>query len=84
MRKPIDHELKCEFEYFELVANGEKKFELRIDDRDYQDGDTLILKQLTKDKTGLTGKVLDRYVLYVLRNAEHFGLMKGYCIMSLL
>jgi len=35
------HELKCWPEYYEQVASGRKSFEIRVNDRDYQVGDTV-------------------------------------------
>lgn len=81
--KSVQHDLKCEFEFFEDVESGKKNFELRLNDRNYQEGDTLLMRQLNKDKIGFTGKVIERLVMYVLKDAERFGLEKGYCIMSI-
>ena len=37
------HELKTWPEYFEMIKQGCKTFEIRRDDRDYKTGDTLVL-----------------------------------------
>ena len=39
------HELKCEEPHFSNVVSGKKTAELRLNDRDYQVGDTLVLRQ---------------------------------------
>jgi len=39
------HELKTWNEYFEEVFMGHKTFEIRKNDRNFQKGDTLILKE---------------------------------------
>lgn len=41
------HELKTWPEFFEPVAHGDKTFELRFNDRDYQPGDVLHLREFT-------------------------------------
>lgn len=39
-------------EYFDAVASGNKKFELRLNDFDIKEGDTLVLEEWDpKDKT---------------------------------
>lgn len=37
------HDLKCKPEYFARIATGQKTFEIRKNDRDFQVGDILIL-----------------------------------------
>jgi len=41
----MEHELKTLPKYFKAVLSGQKTFEVRKDDRDYQVGDTLILQK---------------------------------------
>lgn len=43
------HELKLDIKYFDDVKNGNKNFEIRKNDRDYQIGDILELKAWTED-----------------------------------
>ena len=40
----MKHELRIEPNYLENLLNGRKKCEIRINDRDYQCGDTLEIK----------------------------------------
>lgn len=42
---PKVHELKTEPAYFDAVLRGDKTFEVRKNDRDFQTGDTLVLKE---------------------------------------
>lgn len=42
------HELKIRAPWFDRVAAGEKRSEVRVHDRDYQVGDTLRLTSVTK------------------------------------
>lgn len=75
------HELKILPQYFEMVANGSKRFELRKDDRDYKVGDLLVLKEY--DGKDYTGRKLSAYIItYILRNCSEYGLQDGYCILG--
>ena len=75
----MKHELKILSEYFEAVASGEKKFEVRYDDRDYQVGDELILCEIDNDGN-YTGQCIRVNVTYVYRGEY---CKRGYCIMSI-
>lgn len=77
----MNHELKILPEYFEAVASGEKKFEVRYDDRGYQAGDELILREINRDYEGsYTGRRIRVNVTYVYRGEY---CKRGYCIMSI-
>ena len=61
-------------EYFDLVASGKKKFELRVNDFDAQEGDTLILEEWNPKTKQYTGRKIERKVTYVLKfNLNDFG-----------
>lgn len=45
-----EHELKCRPEYFNRVCIGQKTFEVRKNDRNFQVGDVLILKEYSPEK----------------------------------
>ena len=75
MRK---HELKILSQYFYAVLIGNKKFELRKDDRNYQVGDTVVLKHWDGD--AYTGEEITIKIKYILRDCPQYGLMEGYCI----
>ena len=76
------HELKCWPEYFNMVLSDKKKFEARLDDRNFKIGDELLLKEWNPDYKVYTGRILHRRIDYVLRDS-YIGLKEGYVILSL-
>ena len=75
------HELKILPQYFQAVWDGIKTFELRKDDRDYQRGDILVLREWDGKK--YTGSAICVKVTYILQNAMEYGLKRGYVIMGI-
>lgn len=51
------HELKCEPEYFQAVADGDKLFEVRLNDRKFMVGDFIALNECEPNE----GMALDNY-----------------------
>lgn len=74
----MTHELKILPEYFEEVVHGNKRFELRRFDRDYQIGDIVWLEEF--DGENYTGKKIAVEIKYILRDCEIYGLKDGFCI----
>ena len=68
-------------EYYKGLRTHKKMFELRKDEDDIKPGDILVLREWDGDK--YTGGMTRREVTAVLRDCEEYGLMKGYCILSL-
>jgi len=61
-------------EYFKLVKSGKKKFELRLDDFDIKEGDTLILEEWNPKTKEYTGRKIEKKVDYILKfNLDDFG-----------
>jgi ASC-1-like (ASCH) protein len=54
----VKHDLKTWPEYFEKVLSGEKRFEIRKNDRHFKEGDTLIFMNGTR----LTGTLAERFI----------------------
>lgn len=81
------HDLKTWLPYFDAVAEGSKRFEVRKNDRDYAVGDTLRL--LPYDT--LKRKIVRRYgyhhidceVRYILAGGQ-FGIEPDYVVMSII
>ena len=78
----MTHELKISPDYFWDVYYGRKNFELRKDDRGYQVGDQLLLREWVGGE--YTGREVmpNKPISYILRNCPEYGLMDGYCILG--
>ena len=76
------HDLKTWDEYFDEVEKGNKTFELRKNDRNFQVGDTLNLLSYDPKSDNYTGKVITKKISYILDGGA-FGLELGYVILGL-
>jgi hypothetical protein len=84
------HQLKSWPEFFEPVFEGRKPFELRRNDRDFQTGDHIVLREYEPREDRYTGREITKRVTYVLRGignvgtiAPYKGLSTGYAILGL-
>jgi len=83
------HKLKSWPDFFEPVLNGTKRFELRINDRNFNVGDVLHLMEYDDRKRVFTGRSVKKRVTYFMDGvgggaiAPLAGLNMKYCIMSL-
>ena len=78
--KPQSHELKILPKYFEAVVAGVKRFELRKNDRNFQVGERIILREW--DGEQFTGCSAVRTITYIIKDCPEYGLMDGYCIIG--
>ncbi len=62
--------------------SGEKTFEVRRDDRGFQIGDILRLKEYIADENKYTTRYIDAEVTYILYGGQ-FGIETGYVVMGL-
>jgi ASC-1-like (ASCH) protein len=61
-------------EYFELIQSGKKGFELRLNDFDVAEGDTLVLEEWDPNTKEYTGRKIEKEVSYVLKfKLDDFG-----------
>lgn len=74
-----EHSLKCEKNYFDRILDGSKRFELRRNDRDFQKGDILILRETIDNAE--TGRKIRCTVTYVL--SGYPGIKKGFVVLSI-
>lgn len=70
------HELKITPLYYEAVASGRKKFEYRINDRDFREMDMLRFREYNPEVCSYTGRELLALVTYVLP-------INGFAILSI-
>ena len=80
-RKPMEHELKVLPQFYNGISSHRKTFEIRKDDRDYQVGDRILLREFDGEK--YTGNQTRRIITYILRDAKEYGLADGYCILGI-
>jgi len=59
------HELKTWPEYFTAVASGEKTFEIRKNDRNFQVGDRIKLVEYDPEKYEHTGRYMCADITYI-------------------
>lgn len=72
------HQLKIRNEYFDRVLNDQKAFEVRINDRDFQVGDKVQLREIEGVDAGYTGNEIIVKITYLLQNID--GIINGYCV----
>jgi len=78
----IQHELKCHPIYFERIVSGQKKFEVRKNDRNFQVGDTLLLKEYDPEKGWPDHGAYDVHyskIVYI----ETYAQQEGYVVLGI-
>lgn len=79
---PREHELKCWPDFFQAIVDGDKTFEVRRNDRGFQAGDVLRLREHDPKKVShnYTGAETHKRVTYVLSG---WGIEPGFVVMGL-
>lgn len=75
------HELKTWPGPFQDMTLGLKEFEVRKNDRNYQPGEILLLKEW-HPHTGYTGREIEAHIKYILTGGQ-FGIQEGYVVLGL-
>jgi len=75
------HVLKCWRGPFSALVRGDKTFEFRKNDRDYEVGDHLHVREWDHEGEFYTGNTLDFTIPYLLKDG--FGVPEGFAILSL-
>lgn len=82
-----EHELKVWPDFFEALAAHKKTFEIRKNDRGFQCGDTLTLREYSPGPDEYTGFSVKRTVTYILSGDDPlgyaFGLQPGFVALGL-
>lgn len=75
------HEVKCNTEYFQRVATGQKRFEIRKNDRDYQVGDILHMYEFYPDEKQTTnwGSMIPVKIVYMTSYKQ----LPGYVVLGI-
>ncbi len=74
------HELKTLPKYFNAVFDKSKPFEVRKDDRNFQIGDTLYLKEWSLEQ-GYSGNASIRIITYILgRESDEKQFVSDGCV----
>jgi len=75
------HDLKCWPAYFQAMVDGRKPFEVRKDDRKFEAGDALRLREWDEHLQQYTGRGLSCDVTYKVPGGQ-FGIEAGYCVLG--
>jgi ribosomal protein S17 len=71
----MKHELKTWIDPFRAIWRGAKKFEVRKWDRDFNEGDTVVLKEFRNHDKSFTGRYVQGTITYTVVPGE-WGLPK--------
>jgi hypothetical protein len=77
------HELKTWPGPFAAAKSGQKRHEVRVDDRTYAAGDTVRLREFNPTSGTYSGNALEFTIGHVTRGGE-WGIPPGLCVFSLL
>lgn len=80
VREQKVHVLKTDAPLWEHVASGRKNFDVRRGDRDFCEGDIVVLEEWAAGK--FTGQLCKRMITYVLYGGR-YGLRLGYVVLGL-
>lgn len=76
------HTLKCWPSSFQSIWDGVKTFEIRKNDRGYQEGDSLQLMEFFPETNTYSGRVIGATVKYIVYGGS-WGLPEDICVMAI-
>lgn len=82
------HEIKSWPDFFQPIIDGAKPFEVRYNDRKYNVGDALLIREWDDRKGVYTGRTVRRLITYILEGVPGgipplAGLARNYCVLGL-
>ncbi len=77
----MNHELKIWPEYYEVVRSGLKTFEIRKNDRGFQVGDTLLLREYDANSEEFTGRSITRSITYIVEGPPFMA--EGWAVLGI-
>lgn len=83
------HELKIWPQFFDAWANGEKRAEIRLNDRNYKVGEWIVLREFKKGraKKPYTGRILKTKIIHITKLSDVPGTHKddaNFVVLSLI
>jgi hypothetical protein len=78
---PQTHDIKCWPPYFQAIRRKEKNFDVRRDDRGYQKGDTVRLREWDPAAVRYSGNDEHRKIKFILTGGQ-FGIEPGYVVLG--
>jgi ParB family chromosome partitioning protein len=76
------HELKLDPVMFALVKDGSKTFEYRKNDRNFEKGDSILLREFDRETQTYTGSWISFVANFILYGPD-YGVPEGNCIISM-
>ena len=77
------HKLKVWSEYMDDLINGNKSFEVRFNDRNFQVGDILNLMEFDKERKEYLDRELKVKITYILDNSVFDAIKDGFVVMAI-
>lgn len=73
------HELRCHSKYFQAAWVGDKTFEIRLNDRDFNERDEVVLEEFDPETDTYTGREIEGIIRYLTDYEQR----PGYVVFSI-
>ena len=78
------HDLKIEPEFFDRVLLRKKRFEVRKDDRNFKEGDILMLNEYERATKSYSGRKILVLAGKIYHDEVKFALKEKYCLIEII